>query len=464
MTKYVIIIGSIYCLALVALSILAKSKEKTSDSFLMAGSNLGTILGFFTFSATLFSAFTILGMPDFFRIHGVGAWIFLAVSDAIMVFLVIWLGTQFRKKASEYKYYGMSGLIQRSYNSSFAGFVAFFGAFVFLIPYVAIQIRGVSLFFTAAFPAVLPMWVWAIGMVFSILLYSEIGGLKAIIYSDVLQGIILLIVIWVVGAKCLEFTDGLSNLFLRIEKTNTALLSVPGPQGIFDFQFLLGSVVAISLIPFTQPQVSTRIIIMKSHKSLFRMATGIGFFAIAIIFPAMLIGMYGALNTNKESSFDFLQRVLIFEQTPFISAIIMVGLLAAAISTSDSQLFSLAGEIRSLLNYREKKALIIARFCIMIFALIALLFALLSGDELVLLARISFMGTALMAPMIFIAIFTNHGEKMSWLPIATLCCILIFVISQFDIFPKSLLTINIEIILLVSLGGAAFFNNTILKR
>lgn len=66
MLKLLLIIGTLYVLALVYLTWIARDKDRSSANYLMAGSNVGSILGLFTFAATLFSTFTILGMPDFF--------------------------------------------------------------------------------------------------------------------------------------------------------------------------------------------------------------------------------------------------------------------------------------------------------------------------------------------------------------------------------------------------------------
>ena len=80
MLQALIIIGILYGIALVGLSIRArKSTESDSKGYFFAGGSLGGFLGLFTFAATLFSTFTILGMPDFFRNHGVGSWIFLGI-------------------------------------------------------------------------------------------------------------------------------------------------------------------------------------------------------------------------------------------------------------------------------------------------------------------------------------------------------------------------------------------------
>lgn len=98
MQKWLLIVGLLYLGILVFLSWYSQRKVKSQEDFIMAGSKLGLILGFMTFSATLFSAFTLMGMPDFSRVHGVGAWMFLAFSDGGMVFLILWFGYLLRKK------------------------------------------------------------------------------------------------------------------------------------------------------------------------------------------------------------------------------------------------------------------------------------------------------------------------------------------------------------------------------
>ena len=100
-------------------------KNKSAEDYLLAGSNIGMILGFLTFAATLFSTFTLLGMPDFFRTHGIGAWIFLAVSDGAMVFLVLWFGYHLRRKVAQKGFQGVAGLMQNCYNNKLAGYVSF---------------------------------------------------------------------------------------------------------------------------------------------------------------------------------------------------------------------------------------------------------------------------------------------------------------------------------------------------
>ncbi|WP_439488850.1 sodium:solute symporter family protein [Algoriphagus sp.] len=408
-------------------------KDRTSDDFIFAGSNIGTILGFLTFSAALFSAFTFMGMPDFFRTHGVGAWVFLALSDALMVFFLIWFGYTLRKRASINGYKGVAGLMKSCYQNSFAGYLVFASAFLFLIPYVAIQIRGISIFLDAAFPDMFPYWVWSAVLVFIMLIYSEIGGLKAIVYSDAIQGVIMLTVIWIIGVTCLKLSGGLEAGLEKVSQVNPDLLTLPGPKGLFTSPFLIASAIAIVLIPVSQPQFTTRLVVMKNLKSVHRMAYAVGIFAILVILPTAFIGLYGAIQYPEASTADFLKNALLFDQAVPVAALAVVGLFAACLSTTNAQIFALGTELRSLLSGTDKFNMKVTKLSILAFSLIVLVFSTYMSNELVLLARVSFAGTSMIAPVVLGAvIFKNPPKVLLWISTIALA---VFLLSLAEIVP-----------------------------
>ena len=457
MLSYLLIIGILYIGILMFFSWRTKKQIKTSSDFMLGGAKIGVVIGLMTFAATLFSTFTLLGMPDFSRANGVGAWIFLAFSDAIMVFLILWFGFYLRKRVGKSPYQGMSVLLQKCYQNRMAGYLYFTAVFLFLIPYIAIQIRGVAIFLFSAFPDFIPVWGWSIGIVLIMLIYSELGGLKAIIYADSLQGTLLLIVVWIVAFNCLNQVGGWNALFERIANIDKELLSTPGPKGLLTPQFLIASTIAILMIPVTQPQLSTRLVIMKNYNALKRMATAVGFFAMLVILPTIIIGMYGAIYYAEASTSEFLGGVLLGEQHEMIAAFIIIGLFAAAMSTSDSQLFAMGNEIRGLLGLKEDDNLRPVRLVIFFFALSALIFSLVSSDELVLLARLSFSGTALMGPMIILGIFSNRPSGITMI-ILSLLALLIFILSNLGWFPKHILSLKTDLFLMIILGLAGLIN------
>jgi SSS family solute:Na+ symporter len=450
MLHWLLIIGPIYVGILIFLAWFSRRRIKSASDFMMGGFNIGTVLGFMTFAATLFSTFTLMGMPDFFRIHGVGAWIFLAVSDGAMVYFILWFGYRLRGLSQAKDFKGMAGLLKEIYGTKWASYLYFAVVFIFLIPYVAIQIRGISIFLDAAFQDLMPPWLWALIIVGIMILYSETGGLKAIMYSDTLQGILLLTVVWIIAFRLLQDSNGIKALFDEVKSIDPRLLSVPGPEGLFNIQFLVASFIAILMIPVTQPQISTRLMVMKSLGAMKRMSIGVGFFAMLVIFPTAVIGMYGAVNYTGIPTAEFLSGVLIFEHPELLATLIMIGLIAAAISTSDSQIFTLGSELRSILKGDEPSVLKKTKAGMFIFAFFAFVFSLISSDELVMLARVSFAGTAMVSPVILMAVFFRRKATITILWTSAIA-VLLFIFSLIGLVPSVIFNIQTDLFLFIIL-------------
>lgn len=459
MKLWIYIFFGIFFMLLAFASWKSYRRNRSAEEFMLAGKSIGPILGFLTFSAALFSAFTFMGMPDFFRNHGIGAWTFLAFSDGVMVFFILWFGYLLRKKAKEHNFQGVAGLMVSSYGTKWAGVAMFASAFVFLIPYVAIQIRGISIFLEAAFPGMLPSWAWALIMVVMMLVYAEIGGLKAIVYSDAIQGLILLLVIWLIGGTCIAAFGNVSNLFAAVEEVNSSLLSTPGPKGLFTWQFLLGSMIAVVMIPVTQPQLTTRLVVVKNLASMKKMAYAVGIFAILVIAPTIFIGMYGAVKYPGVPASEFLSKALLFDQAAPVAALAIVGLFAACLSTTNAQIFALGNELRSLLKGEEKKVMRITRISLFFFAGVVLVFSTLMSDELALLARVSFTGTAMMAPVVLMAVIRKSRPPKEIIVISFLAFIT-YILSLAGVVPDQVgglrLDLSLYLFLIISSVTVSF--------
>jgi len=446
MKTWIYIFFGIFFILLAYASWKSYRKNRSAEEFMLAGKSIGPILGFLTFSAALFSAFTFMGMPDFFRNHGIGAWTFLAFSDGIMVFFILWFGYRLRRKAREHNFQGVAGLMVSSYGTRWAGVAMFASAFIFLIPYVAIQIRGISIFLEAAFPGMLPSWAWALIMVVMMLVYAEIGGLKAIVYSDAIQGLILLMVIWLIGGTCIAAFGNVPDLFKAVENVNTELLSTPGPEGLFSWQFLLGSMIAVVMIPVTQPQLTTRLVVVKNLASMKKMAYAVGMFAILVIVPTIFIGMYGAVKYPGVPTSEFLSNALLFDQAAPVAALAIVGLFAACLSTTNAQIFALGNELRSLLRGEEKRAMRITRISLFFFAGVVMVFSTLMSDELALLARVSFTGTAMMAPIVLLAVIRKTKPERGVILISSLAFVT-YLLSLAGVVPDHLGALRLDLAL-----------------
>jgi SSS family solute:Na+ symporter len=180
------------------------------------------------------------------------------------------------------------------------------------------------------------------------------------------------------------------------------------------------------------------------------MAIGLGIFATLVILPTMFMGMYGAVLYPDSSVQEFIGHVLLYDQAPAVAALGLIGLIAAAISTSDSQIFALGTELRSLLTVDDKRALAITRIFILVFGVIALVFSILSSEQLVLLARTSFAGTAMLGPLILVGILSEKRPGLL-IPVCTLIALLVFVLSSAGVIPGRFGPVEIEMLLFVFL-------------
>jgi len=458
MRTWFLVLASIYLAALIYAALGARRQIHSANDFMMAGKDLGVFLGGWTVAATLFSTYALMGMPDFFRTHGVGAWFFIAVGDCGIAFVIIWFGSHLRKCAAERGYQGMAGLMRDCYDSKWAGYLYLAGVFVFLVPYVAIQIRGIGLFMNIAFPEMLPLWAWATLIVAVLLTYSELGGLKAIIYADAIQGMIMVSVSVFLAYSCVRFFGGISEMFAQVQATDSALLSIPGPEGLFTPQFLIASYLVVILVPVTQPQFTIRFVIMRNVGALYRTAAFLGVFAIIMVLAVVPIGMYGAVRYTGLPVQEFLGNALLFDQLPFIGATVAIGLIAAAISTSDSQLFALGNELRSMLTSDENTNVKHTKIAIIVFAICALIVAILSSDQLVLIARVSFTGTAILAPLIITGVLSRRRPRKDLIG-ATAVALIVFLLSIFGaLVPDKIGPVRLELLLLGALSVIACFN------
>ncbi len=421
-----------------------KSILKNADEFLFADSNMGIFLTFFGILATLFSAFTLQGMPNFFARHGVGAWIFLGISDVVMGGAMMYFGLKFRYLVRSFSN-NPKNITEILKSQNYHKIIIFFYLVcvsVFLIPYITIQIKGVAYLFDSIFG--MGHLFWSCIMVGLMFFYSSFGGIKAIFVTDSIQGAIMLVVIWTIAFFVLKNSGGIENLFLQVHEQNKALLSLPGPSGVLNWQFLVISFISIVSMPFVQPQLTTRILIAKTDMVFIKASFAFCVFAILVILPTVFIGFRGSLIHEG----DFLLYILRHDIPSVFYALFVVGVLSASMSTSDSQLMAIGTEWGSFLSLKDltsnKNAKILVKSMAFICAVISLVLAQSSFKSLVLFSINSFIGTSFLIPIIY----SLHAKKgRSFLIFISFFCISVFTAILLGFVPKYVFELRLELFL-----------------
>ncbi len=320
---------------------------------------------------------------------------------------------------------------------------------IFLIPYITIQIKGAAILFSSAFPVGEGYLFWSCVIVGVMFLYSSFGGIKAIYVTDAIQGLIMLFVVWVIALFVLKNAGGVEQLFLHVEQTNKALLSLPGPSGVLNWQFLLISFISISLMPYTQPQLTTRMLVAKSDKIFLKAGLFFCVFVILVITPTIFIGFQGSLMGKD----DFLLEILQTQIPPIFYALFIIGVLSASMSTSDSQLMAIGTEWASLLSKDKllgnKNAKLLVKLTALFCSIAALILAQSPFKSLILFSINSFIGTSFLLPIIY-SIKAPHAKNI--LALTSFICVSVFMTSLLGFVPKYVLHVRIELILYVLVG------------
>jgi sodium/proline symporter len=177
--------------------------------------------------------------------------------------------------------------------------------------------------------------------------YTFVGGYKAVAYTDVVQGVMMLLGLIVMPIAAIHAAGGWGVVTSRLGTIDPGLLSLVGTGGSGAATWVvIASFLAIGLPFLGVPQMMVRFMSARSGRDIVQA----GFISVAVIFAfdvgAVLTGMAGrALFPNlgdPETIFPLLAGELF---PPVITGVFMVVVVAAIMSTVDSLLLLAASAV-----------------------------------------------------------------------------------------------------------------------
>ena len=403
-------------------SLIRGPKTKTLSDWLSASAKpLHLPILIFTFAATLFSAFFMVGIPAFVLTHGIGTWPYIVFGDVLGMFGLFIVG---RKILQEIRHNEILSPLKLFSSSSIYSILFILVTATFIMPYLSIQIAGFGKLVNSATDGKIPQ---AAGMVIVLLIiyfYSHFAGFRGIAYSDFVQGLLLFITSMFVAIflVIVEF-EGITDMFNKAYQSSPLLFSLPGPKKLFSHAALFSYCIMFAAIPITQPQFLTRFLSIKrtdpdknslenykmSIRYLRNISIGFGLLLCFGSLAALLIGLSGSILYPEIKDGDKLLGTILSNSFPNIfSRIVSIGVLAAAMSTADSILFSM-GQMFSIDIYREllskehddRREKIICKTFMLAVIVVAFLIALNSTQGLIVtLSKLSFAGMLQLLPSI----------------------------------------------------------------
>jgi SSS family solute:Na+ symporter len=404
----------IYLLICLALAYYGwKKHSEDLEDFFVTKREAGKVIAFMTFSATLFSSFTLVGLPGYFYTHGIGAFVFVAFADVFMAICIYVFGVKIWALGKKFKYITPTELLKDRYDSNAAMLIAGLIGIVFLLPYISTQLIGAgkALNGAAGIPVIWGSFLLALVLV----VYSELGGMRTIAWTDALQGTVLLVVSFLIAGLLILHFGGISPMMQSAAETNPGILSTPGPTGLFTYPMMISFFIMIVFMPVTQPQLTVRYFIPDSKKTLKWMMIATPIFAFLIVLPQIIIGIGANVLFPGLESGDMALTSVLTLVPPVVGALAVTGVIAASMSTADSQLLVLSSTFTKDFYVRffgkKRRKMLIARLSMLFLLFLAFLMSINPPKLIIDLSILSFAGTLQVLPTMIGALFWKHSTR-----------------------------------------------------
>ena len=327
-----------YALVVIALGLYAGRKQASgADFFLASRESTWPVVGLSLLASNISSA-TLIGLAGAAYVSGIAVYNYEWMATVILVFFCIFF-LPFILRA---QIYTMPEFLERRYSRAIR--VYFSALTIFLSVFVdkAATLYGGALMLTLIVPGV-PLWVTVIILAALAGVYTIVGGLKAVLYTEVLQAIILLGASVVLASFAFDKVGGWHNVVAHVEP---AKLSLFRPA---DDKFLpgLGVLIGVPILGFyfwcTNQFMVQRVLSAKSVDhgrwgSLFA-----GLLKLPVLFLMVLPGTFAILLYPHLKTGDLVYPTLMFDLLPVgLLGLVVAGFLAAIMSATASTFNSAA--------------------------------------------------------------------------------------------------------------------------
>lgn len=364
------------------------SKNNSSADFFLGGRKVGPWVTALSAEASDSSAWLLMGLPGLCYLGGVQESIWTAVGLIVGTYLSwLFVAKPLRKCSITF---GDSITIPEFLSNRFKdkshilSIVSVIFIVLFFTIYTASGFVACAKLFNSVFGLNYHAGL-AIGLVV-ILCYTITGGYTAVCTTDFLQGSLIFIA-FIVSTLIVVFSIGgvgdAANVFKNFQELAGTELKAFDGMGII-------SALAWGLGYFGMPHIIVRFMGIRSNSEVGK-ARRIGIIWMIISYiGAILIGTLGTVYLKKFGiTLDSVSAETVFSETmknmypAFIAGIFLCAILAASMSTADSQLLAASSAVsqdifKGLIkkNAEEKEVMIISRFTVFLIALIALLLSL----------------------------------------------------------------------------------------
>ena len=343
-----LLVVAVYLLVLVLVGLYAHGKRDSQKlgSFYLAGRNIGTVVLVLTLYATQYSGNSLLGYPgEAYRLGW--AWVMSIGFMMAVVVVYLFFAPRLFSLSGKRGFITPSDWIDYRFGSPALSLAANILFILAMMNYLLAQLMAMGHMVEVISGQWLPFWAGVLILGVVILVYESLGGMQAVAWTDAFQGILLMLGLAGVLLAVVPGVSGLTQLSQWMMANAPEKMAVP--QGDV-LRTWLSSILLIGFGAAVYPQAIQRIFAARNAATLRRSIGIMAFMPLLTTLPVLLVGIVAV------SRFSGLEGVAADQVMPMllsqlaaesllhyaVAMAVLLGIVAAIMSTSDSVLLSLS--------------------------------------------------------------------------------------------------------------------------
>lgn len=421
----IIVIFALYLAMMLGIGFVAYKKTSNTEDYFLGGRKLGSWVVSLSAQASDMSGWMLMGLPGAAYLAGLEAgWIAVGLT----------IGTYFNWKlvAKRLRNYtevcGNSITIPQFLGNRYRDeqnlirMVSAIFILIFFLVYTASAFVAGAKLFSTVFG--LDYTVALLIGVVVVVAYTFAGGFFAVCWTDLIQGILMFVAIVIVPCAAVYSMGGIDATIARIEAVNVNMLNpFVGMDGNTIAMLSVISSLAWGLGYFGQPHILVRFMGIKDAKSVKKSRRIAMVWVVFSLAAATLVGMLGRVFLTEDltnTSGETVYILMVMKIFPLIIAgLFLAAILAAVMSTADSQLLVTASAITEDLykakfrkNASDKELMMVSRLTVVCVSVIAAIIALNPNNTVLGLVENAWAGFgATFGPIMIFSLFWKKTTK-----------------------------------------------------
>jgi SSS family transporter len=388
---------ALYFLLCIGVGLWAMRRTKSTKDFFMAGRDLGIMVTAFAIFSSTLSGFGFVGGPGMVYGRGISSLWMIVCGTVATCFSFFLVAKRLRIFAQVYETVSLPDAVAARYNSELTRLLTAIAILIGVVGYLAAQmmamavvLRGVLNDFDRFGEVSLEV---SLAISCAVLVfYCVTGGIIAGVYTDVVQGAVMMVAGLLVLIAAIQAVDGgVAGAITMIMEDDPEAIGPWGTLGIMGalswyFLFVVGAC--------GQPHVITKLMMTKripDVKQIMIVSSIAGTLAallwisIGLAMRALVVGdVHPELDKPDDAAYAFLQSYA----NPLLAGVVFAGLFAAIMSTADGFLNIGAAAIihdipKAIIGRSLNHELFWARVATLSIAIGSALFVLRSPEQLV---------------------------------------------------------------------------------